>query len=92
MGRQEIIFAFKVREKVEWIKRHGCHRKCFFSLVSSLRFLHAGGCVVGADMAGRLGCGSCPVHTGNDGSMGEVTINFVFNGCGNGVCRPYDRV
>ncbi|KAL6159894.1 hypothetical protein ACJQWK_05727 [Exserohilum turcicum] len=63
MGRQEIIFAFKVREKVEWIKRHGCHR-----------------------------CGSCPVHTGNDGSMGEVTINFVFNGCGNGVCRPYDRV
>lgn len=64
----------------------------FFFLVSSLRFLHAGGCVVGADMAGRLGCGSCPVHTGNDGSMGEVTINFVFNGCGNGVCRPYDRV
>ncbi|KAI8940410.1 hypothetical protein NX059_004100 [Plenodomus lindquistii] len=31
-------------------------------------------------------CGSVPLHPGNDVEDGELTINFVFNGCGEQIC------
>ncbi|KAF2132844.1 killer toxin [Dothidotthia symphoricarpi CBS 119687] len=33
-------------------------------------------------------CGSCPIHPGNNGATGEVTVNYVWHGCGTGIC-PY---
>ncbi|KAH3966747.1 hypothetical protein HBH96_182620 [Parastagonospora nodorum] len=32
-------------------------------------------------------CGSSPVYRGNDVNKGELTVNYVYHGCGNGICE-----
>jgi hypothetical protein len=41
---------------------------------------------------GCKGCGSCPIHPGNNVNTGEITVNFVRKGCGSGVCKGVEVV
>jgi hypothetical protein len=75
MKSGETIDGATVKDLMNALISHGCHGEHRPSSSDSNR-----------DLTRRIGCGSVPIHPGNDISSGQLTVNFVYEACGDGVC------
>jgi hypothetical protein len=76
MKTGESIDGAQAKDLMTALIYHGCKGKHLPSYSDSERDLT---CVVG--------CGSVPVHSGNNVNTGQLTVNWVMKGCGEGVCQ-----